>query len=127
MKVDEIEKYCKDNHIIVEGNLNNKRIKLTKDYGKRKYIFSSFRINEEDKEKGVFYRFDKLDEMKSFFDLIEFREKKMDVYLSEYLKEVSDYEDPKKLFHCINPTHEDEHASMGLNMHNNTYSLTNLI
>ena len=36
-------------------------------------------------------------------------------------REISDYEDPKKLFHCVSPAHEDQHPSMSYNPHKNNY------
>ena len=133
IKEKELFDYCVQNKIKVSHSKDNKK-QYSKRVGSKEYIFSNYQI--EDKKKDAIYKTGSILEAKDFFETVDFINNKMDAFLQDYLREISDYEDPKKLFHCVSPAHEDQHPSMSYNPHKNnchcfacnkTYNLVNLV
>ena len=133
IKEKELFDYCVQNKIKVSHSKDNKK-QYSKRIGSKEYIFSNYQI--EDKKKDAIYKTGSILEAQDFFETVDFINNKMDAFLQDYLREISDYEDPKKLFHCVSPAHEDQHPSMSYNPHKNnchcfacnkTYNLVNLV
>lgn len=133
IKEKELFDYCVQNKIKVSHSKDNKK-QYSKRVGSKEYIFSNYQI--EDKKKDAIYKTGSILEAQDFFETVDFINNRMDAFLQDYLREISDYEDPKKLFHCVSPAHEDQHPSMSYNPHKNnchcfacnkTYNLVNLV
>lgn len=119
---DEMLLFLKENNIEVL-TIDNK-IVLKKNINERNYFYTTAPIDDSKKEKTGFYSGGKLEKnsVNEYFSLMEFKEHKMNDYLLSYLEEISDFDmnKPSAHFHCVNPTHEDNHPSMSINLKNMT-------
>lgn len=106
-KENEVFSYAIKNNIKVINTKEGKTYEFN--FNGKEYVFSTCII--QNKKSNVLYHYGNLTETIDFFEDCKFISN-VDAYFEDYLKEVSEYEDPKKAFTCLNPEHDDNHPSM---------------